>query len=473
MRKFVSGVIILLTNLAAFPQAVENFLSDTSLLHASYSLCISDSRTGVNVMNINAGKSLAPASVLKLVTSAAAIELLGPYHTFTTTLGYTGTLTKSGRLEGDIVIKGGGDPAFASPYFALNYGDFPFRWVDEMKVLGIKKITGGIITDDSYYDYQPLPRGWIWEDLGNYYGAGVYGASIYDNTCDIYFNTSVKGTKPELTAIMPEECNSDLRNYLVAEGLTDRGYVFASPYSTSGWIAGTIPVNTTDFVLSASIPDPPLIFSKVMDREIREAGIEIGGKPSTVRIEGKPIPGYTFIADYVSPCLYEIIEVLNHESVNLYAEHLVKEMGKKYFAAGTAKDGLQVINSFLDTIGIKGMFIVDGSGLSPVNSINSDGLVRLLLHMKNQGRHFDYYLSSLPDAGKEGTLKNWFKDPVFDGCLKAKSGSMTRVRSYAGYFTAKSGREMAFAFMCNDFTGSSGNIAAHYEKILKEAILTY
>lgn len=470
MRKLLAGLLFFILHNTAFPQSIAGFLSDTALTYASYSLYVADAGTG-GVLNINAGKSLTPASILKLVTSAAALELLGPDHTFTTTIGYTGNLGKSGKLDGDIIIKGGGDPSFASPYFPYNYSDFPSRWVDEIKSAGIKKITGRIITDDSYYDYQPVPSGWIWEDPGNYYGAGVYGASIFDNTYDIYFNTSSAGTKPEVTAFVPEECNYDLANYLISEGFTDKGYVFAAPYSSSGWMAGTIPVNEKDFVLSASIPDPPLTFARIMTRELREAGIEIEGQPSTARIQGKSIDDYTYVAEYISPPLGDILEILNHESVNLYAESLVKELGKKYYGMGSAVNGLKVINSYLDTIGVKGMFIVDGSGLSPVNSINAEGLARLLLHMKNNGRHFDYYLRSLPDAGKEGTLKNWFKDPVFDGCLKAKSGSMTRVRSFAGYFTAKSGREMVFAFMCNDFTGSSRNIAAHYEQILKEMIL--
>lgn len=473
MRKALLIILILLP-FKASPQALESFLADTALIHASYSLYIADAATGEAIMNINGGKSLKPASVLKLVTSAAAIELLGPYHTFTTTLGYTGELSKAGKISGDIIIKGGGDPVFASPNFPLDYGDFPYRWVDEMKTLGIKKISGRIITDDSYYDYQPLPRGWIWEDVGNYYGAGVYGASIFDNAYDIYFTTSASGTKPRITGILPEDFRFDLENYLISEGSTDNGYVFAAPYSNNGWIDGTIPVNRTDFVLSASIPDPPMLFATIMDHEIREAGIDVQGKPTTVRIEkSQPVFNYTPIAEYISPMLYEIIEVLNHESVNLYAETFVKELGKKYFGMGSARDGLKVINSFLDTLGIKGMFLADGSGLSPVNSINSEGLARLLRHMKNNGRHFDYYLTSLPDAGKEGTLKNWFKDPVFDGCLKAKSGSMARVRSYAGYFTAASGREMVFSFICNDFTGSSRNIVTHYEQILKETILNY
>jgi D-alanyl-D-alanine carboxypeptidase/D-alanyl-D-alanine-endopeptidase (penicillin-binding protein 4) len=473
MKRNIIFIFILLSG-TAYPQALKSFLSDSSLTHASYSLYVADALTGKPVLDVNSEKSLKPASVLKLITSAAALELLGPHHSFKTTLGYTGTLNKSGKLEGDLVIKGGGDPAFASSYFVTNYFNFPYRWVDELKSLGIKKITGGVITDDSYFDYQPVPPGWIWEDPGNYYGAGVYGASIYDNSYDIHFSTSFPGSKPVITDFVPEECRYDLINYLVAEGTTDKGYVFAAPYSTEGWIAGSIPANKEDFVLSASIPDPPLLFARIIDRTIKEGGIETGRVPTTVRIEKSlTIHDPAEISEFTSPALYEIIEVLNHESVNLYAETLVKELGKRFMGEGTTKSGLAVIGSFLDTLDINGMFIVDGSGLSPSNSINSRGLTGLLIHMKNRGRHFDYYLNSLPDAGKEGTLKNCFKDDVFNGILKAKSGSMTRVRSYAGYFTTKSGREMVFSFISNDFSCPPGRIVNHYETILKDIIINY
>lgn len=471
MRKTLF-LFLLFFPLTAFPQALDSFIADTSLTHASYSLYVADAGSGEAVLDVNSVKSLTPASVLKLVTTAVGLEMLGPRHTFTTSFGYTGTLSKSGLLKGDIIIRGGGDPAFASSHFAGIYSDFPVRWVDKMKITGIKKVTGKIITDDSYFDYLPVPSRWTWEDLGNYYGAGVYGASIFDNSYDIHFNTSSTGTKPEITRIVPEECIYDLKNNLVAEGSTDRGYVFAAPYGNSGWISGAIPVMQNDFVLGASIPDPPLLFARIMDEKIREAGIKVKGKPSTFRIEKKePVYEYTKISEYVSPELSEIVEVLNHESINLYAEDLVKELGKKINGSGSAENGIEIINSYLDSIGIQGMFIVDGSGLSPANSINARGLASLLIHMKKKGKYFDDYLNSLPDAGKEGTLKNYFRDEVFSGRLKAKSGSMTRVRSYAGYFTTMSGREMVFAFITNDFSGASVNIVSHYEEILKEIIL--
>ena len=117
------------------------------------------------------------------------------------------------------------------------------------------------------------------------------------------------------------------------------------------------------------------------------------------------------------------------------------------------------------------MFIEDGSGLSPLDAINTQELVRLLNYMENKGKYFPEYYASLPDAGKNGTLKNYFKDPVFDSNLKAKSGSMTRVRSYAGYFTAKSGKKMTFSIIVNNYTGPSKNIITGIEEIIKEVLL--
>ncbi len=178
------------------------------------------------------------------------------------------------------------------------------------------------------------------------------------------------------------------------------------------------------------------------------------------------------VAEISSPGLAEIIEVLNHESVNLFAEHLIKELGKKFKNDGSTASGAKVIMEFLKNSGIdtNGMFIEDGSGMSPLNAINTRELVRLLIYMKNNGKHFPEYFSSLPDAGKEGTLKNIFKDPVFDSRLKAKSGSMTRVRSYAGYFTTKSGKKMVFSIIINNFSGPSKNIVSEIEDNIKDLI---
>jgi D-alanyl-D-alanine carboxypeptidase/D-alanyl-D-alanine-endopeptidase (penicillin-binding protein 4) len=420
-------------------RSFETFLSDSSMSHASISFYIADADNGKIVKDYNSLKSLTPASVMKLVTSAAALELLGPAYTFKTIIGYSGSINKqSGILTGNILIKGGGDPTLGSNNFPEYNRNFITNWVTEIKRIGITAIEGRVITDDSYYDYLPVPAKWLWEDSGNYYGAGVYGLSVFDNTYEIHLRSASDSSQPVITDIIPQECKFELKNWLTANGTTDKGYVFAAPYSTSGWVAGTIPVRKGDFILKASVTDPPLLIAKIFNSK-----------------------------------LSEIIEVLNHESVNLYAESLLKELGKKYNNNGSTSSGIEVIRDFLRNaeINTDGMFIEDGSGLSPVNSINTKELVNLLIYMKKRGKYFKEYYASLPFPGREGTLKNYFTDPVFESRLKAKSGSMTRVRSYAGYFTTVSGINLVFSIIINNYSGPPNNIVSGIESVLKEIML--
>lgn len=464
-------------NICSFSQekSSEPLHADSSLMHASVSLCVANAETGDIIIDYNSGISLTPASVMKVVTSAAALELLTPGYTFKTTVGYTGSLNKrSGKLRGNIVIIGGGDPALGSKYFSDHYGNFLSTWVAEIKKFGIKRIKGRVITDDSYYDYLPVPSKWLWEDEGNYYGAGAYGLSVYDNTYEIHFKTSSDSSSLAIKEIIPDECKVELSNFLIASGTTDEGYVFAAPYSNSGWLAGNIPVNQEDFVLKASITDPPLLLAKMMTNRLKTGGIKTSGNPTTIRLEKKhSAMNVVPIIETSSPPLAEIIEVLNHESVNLFAEHLIKELGKKFRNNGSTASGAEVINEFLNSSGIdtNGIFIEDGSGLSPLNAINTRELVRLLIYMKNKGRYFSEFYLSLPDAGKNGTLKNYFKDPLFDSRLKAKSGSMTRVRSFAGYFTTISGKKMVFSIIINNYSGSSKKIISGIEENIRDFIL--
>jgi len=211
-----------------------------------------------------------------------------------------------------------------------------------------------------------------------------------------------------------------------------------------------------------------------LSEKLKASGIKISGDPTTVRAQQNLKPEKIVpVIETTSPPLSDIISVLNHESVNLFAEHLIKELGKKFKNIGSTEAGSEVITEFLKNSGIdtNGMFIEDGSGLSPLNAINTREVVRLLVYMKNKGKNFNEYYASLPDAGKNGTLKNYFKDPQFDSRLKAKSGSMTRVRSFAGYFTTKSGKNMAFSIIINNYSGSSSNIISGIEENIRELIM--
>jgi serine-type D-Ala-D-Ala carboxypeptidase/endopeptidase (penicillin-binding protein 4) len=476
MRKPIFIFSLAWMTITSFSQekSSESFHADSSLVHASVSLCVADAETGEITIDYNSGISLTPASVMKVITSAAALELLGPEYTFKTTVGYTGSLNKrTGKLKGNIIILGGGDPTLGSKYFDDHYKNFLKDWVDKIAQFGIKKITGRVISDDSYYDFLPVPAKWLWEDVGNYYGAGAYGISVFDNTYEIHFKTLSDSVPPAIIDISPSECKSELSDYLVASGTTSDSYVFAAPYSTGGWLNGNIPANQDDFVLKASITDPPLLLAKILNAELKAGGIKISGIPTTTRLEKKyPADNIVPMIQTISPTLAEIIEVQNKESVNLFAEHLIKELGKKFKNNGSTASGAEVIFEFLKNSGLdtNGMFIEDGSGLSSLDAINTKELVRLLVYMRKKGKCFTEFYSSFPDAGKEGTLKNYFKDPLFDSRLKAKSGSMTRVRSFAGYFTTLTGKKMVFSIIINNFSGPSKKIVSGIEENLRELI---
>jgi D-alanyl-D-alanine carboxypeptidase/D-alanyl-D-alanine-endopeptidase (penicillin-binding protein 4) len=477
MKRIFALILFPWITLLLFSQqsSFENFIADSAMKHAEVSFCLIGSDSGNIVFEYNSGKSLVPASIMKIITSSAALELLGPDYTFRTLIGYTGTINKrSGKLDGDIIIRGGGDPALGSQNFKEHYGDFIENWITEIRKLGIRKINGRVITDDSYYDYLPIPAKWLWEDAGNYYGAGAYGLSVFDNTYEIHFRTTSDSSGQTITGIVPEECDFEFNNWLVAAGTADEGYVFAAPYSTNGWLAGTIPANLDDFVLKASIADPPRLMARIVNRKLETAGIQVSCEPSTTRLLQTIIKDEIhIITETTSPPLKEILEVLNHKSVNLYAEHLVKELGKKYRRKGSTEAGIEVVYDFLAATGVKneGLFIEDGSGVSPLNAITSESVAEILLYMRNKGKYSDVFWNSLAEAGKEGTLNNYFKDPVFESSVRAKSGSMTRVRNYAGYLRTNSGKDMIFCIIVNNFMGPVRDIITGIEEILKENIL--
>ena len=478
IRTLVLFILILTTTVVSPGQgnSFDIFLADSSMSHASVSLCIINSETGERILEHNPSGSLTPASILKLVTTAAALEILGPEYAFRTQIGYTGSLNNlTGRLSGNLVIMGGGDPALGSDYFPEHYGNFINSWIGDIIKSGIKEINGRIICDDSRYDYQPVPGKWQWEDAGNYYGAGAYGLTVFDNECRIHFSTSLPGSVPEITKVEPAQYRYRFTNRLTALGNSDKGYIFSAPYSNSGWIAGTIPANADDFILRGSIADPPMLLAQMIHAGLDSAGIVITGEPSTTRLEGRSSgTHFITIAEKLSPPLKEIIRILNYESVNLYAEHLLKEMGLVMTDEGSTESGIKAIDRFFKKSGIDtgGFFIEDGSGLSRLNAVTSSGMVNLLRYMKKDSRYFADFFNSLPDAGKTGTLTSYFRDPVFDGRMKAKSGSMERVRCYAGYLDSMTGNELIFCIMINNFSGTSAEVIKSIENILKEAILS-
>lgn len=463
MHKFFISIFVLFTinlscqTIAALKSELNNLILDADLKNASISFTAIDLANKVVIAELNPNQSLVPASITKLITTASALEILGPDFQFTTSLYYNGsidTITKT--LNGNIVIKGGGDPSFGSNRYEKFYGNFLNKWALTIKALGIDSINGKVIGDASCFNEQMIPATWVWGDLGNYYGAGASGLSIHENTCTIDFvSGSSSGDSTYISCIKPFVPDLEIENLVKSRNIsTDESNFFGGPYQNNKMVKGGIPLNCKDFSVKSSLPDPAFLASYELSNEIMSLGIGISNSNSTSRLE-KNVNAYKseFLLDAIqSPKLKDLIRLTNQFSINLYAEHFINQIGVNKYNIGDAESGTQAAMEFWKQKGIdvSGMYLNDGSGLSRFNSFNSKQMVAILAYMK-ESINYESYFTSLPIAGKTGTIKSIGINSAADGNVHAKSGYMTRVRSYAGYCTTKSNKEIAFTLMVNNY----------------------
>ena len=453
--------------------AIQKMAADDQLKNASISFYALDLDSGKVIAGMGSNKSLVPASTMKLVTTATALELLGPGKRFSTYIKYSGSIDSNCVLNGNIYIAGGGDPCLGSDRFTKHYGNFINKWANEIIKLGIDSINGRVIGDASIFNEQMIPSTWIWGDLGNYYGAGPCGLSIYENKCNIEFNSGKKGDSTEVTCIYPYVPNLKFDNYVKSMVTQkDLSYIFGAPYQENRIVKGGIPTNKKNYMIRGSIPDPAYLTAFELDMELRELGIKMTNPSTTVRkikfesgIQEKTKKH--IITTTRSPRLTAIMNLTNTYSINLYAEHLMNQIGVFKYRSGDTGSGTQATTLFWKNTGldIEGMYVNDGSGLSRFNAITAKQMVGILKHM-NESRNKKLFINSLPVAGKSGTLRNVGKGTAASGRVKAKSGYMIRVRSYAGYVTTKNKRNIAFALIVNNFNCTPFQMKKKMEKIM-------
>jgi len=448
--------------------SLNKILQQPEYKSATVGIQITDLEKGLPLFELNAEKLMIPASTLKLVTSAAALEILGSGYRFKTKVGYIGEILNTNELRGDLIIVGGGDPTLGSEYFKdskLNES-FINQWVQKIKAAGINKINGDIILDGSVYDTERIPTTWIWGDIGNYYGAGANAFTCYDNQFRITFKSPKEARgKTEIIALNPEIEELNIVNEVVSSNDNrDLASVFGSPMDNNRIIRGTIPKDKDAFTIKAAVHHPEEIIAREIVDELASEGVLLSGKvifKTVDKDQFQPI----FINE--SPKLEKIIKVLNHESVNLFAEHLVMQIAAENTGQGSREKGIELIKEFWQSKGIDtdNLFIEDGSGLSHFNAISPSQIISILEFMAQNSENRDVFLNSLPNAGS-GTLAR-FSTGFFPGnSLKAKSGSMTRVRCYAGYLELDSGQKVAFSIMFNNFSGQSSKLTKEIENLL-------
>ena len=437
------------------------FFEKPDYRNATTGFLVIDAETGQELLSENSGKLMIPASVLKIVTSATALEILGADYRFKTRIGYKGNI-QNNVLNGDLVIISGGDPTLGSAYFSDR--DFLKEWAGKIREAGIKKITGNIILDESNYDKEELPPTWIWGDIGNYYGAYFDPFTNHDNLFTITFKSGNAGEQTEIISTTPIIEGLKIENRVVAsEDNIDNAFVYGSPFDKNRLIRGTIPKGRERFSIKASMPSPAEQLGLMLIKAIRDEGIVFDGNSNVSLIKTE---NFIEIHTHYSPSLVEIIEQLNYESVNLFAEHLLVQLGFEKSKKGNREAGIEVINNFWQKMNFETQNLVmeDGSGLSHFNAVTPSFLSQVLKYMYHS-KNSESFIKSLPSAG-EGTLSSFSNTTFPDNKLRAKSGSMTRVRCYSGYIICDSGRTVIFSIMVNHFAGTHSQLKSGIEHLL-------
>jgi serine-type D-Ala-D-Ala carboxypeptidase/endopeptidase (penicillin-binding protein 4) len=451
-------------DLSPLERAFNDFRNDSSLEHAGWTFYVMDVTSGHSILEHNIHKPLVPASAQKLITTATALMMLGTDHQYETVLQHDGTVDRRGVLRGNLYIKGSGDPSFGSSRLDFNPTlDEVFKeWLEILNAIGITQITGSIIADERIFDHEMVPRMWLWEDIGNYFGAGASGLSVHENEYTVNFKAGLAvGSPATVISTEPEVPGMSFINEVTtaAAGSGDQVYIFGAPRIQQRRLTGTVPLGASEFPVRGSMPDPPGFVAESFRNYIQKNGIEVEGESASYQtIKRKGIfasDDRNTISTHYSPLFFDIIYRTNTHSVNSYAENLLKTIALQKHEQGTLGGGIETLRDFWHERGMstEQMMLYDGSGLSPSNRITAQQLMTVL-SVSSQHPAFSLLLQSLPLAGYSGSLTKQFHGSASEGLLRAKSGYLRNVRSYAGYTTMQNGNLAAFVIIANDYRGT-------------------
>ncbi|MEI8087829.1 MAG: D-alanyl-D-alanine carboxypeptidase/D-alanyl-D-alanine-endopeptidase, partial [Paludibacter sp.] len=280
MKKTIVIFLTLLLIVQLFAKnPVDSFVNNKLLENASISLLVKDVETNQTVYEFRPKTSIIPASTMKLVTTATALELLGPNFSFETKLEIDGTISSDSILNGNLYIRGSGDPTLGSNCF--DNTDFLAKWVEAVKKTGVKKITGSVIADATIFDDEGVNPKWTWEDIGNYYAAGAYGISYLDNTFSLTLRSDIIGSKPKIVKTIPEIPGLIIDNQLTSTNIGfDSAYFYGAPHSNNRSICGEIPAFRSSFVIKGEIPNPGLLLAQHFHEKLIRSGITIDQLPT-------------------------------------------------------------------------------------------------------------------------------------------------------------------------------------------------
>ncbi|MDR2954552.1 MAG: D-alanyl-D-alanine carboxypeptidase/D-alanyl-D-alanine-endopeptidase [Prevotella sp.] len=467
---FLLFLLTLLTNAQTKQTGVQQFLASPGLKHASVGICVKDF-TGKTIVSHNADKSYTPASILKVVTTATALEVLGGEYKYKT------TLSKDKGQSNRLLIHGYGDPTLGTEFLDNTPNAFLSQWTSAIKQNFDSAKSLDIMVIDDYFGYDGVSHRWIYQDIGNYYASGTYGISVYDNTYKLYFNTMRQDTCPVILRTEPV-VNLSFQNTLTLNTSgQDNGYIHGEPFSTTRLLTGNIPTGRSSFSIKGDIPNPGLYLGEVLANRLMDNGFSIGRAETSYDMyfnqmyvkNKKSFTGDVFYTHLSFP-LKDIIKDTNVRSNNHYAEHLIRTVGrtKDIDIYSSALDkGIEITNELWKARGLDtdALMMFDGSGLSPANAVSPAFMCDLLVYMQAKSSNAKTFFESLPEAGKNGTVSNRLKGTKLAGKISMKSGSIYGVQCFTGYYIDGE-KKYTFTIMVNKFTGPRSQVVRAIDQLL-------
>jgi D-alanyl-D-alanine carboxypeptidase/D-alanyl-D-alanine-endopeptidase (penicillin-binding protein 4) len=422
------------------------------------------------LFQFNADRLVMPASNMKLITLAAAAERLGWDYTFETTFHSTGPIS-GGTLTGDLVVRGTGDPALndrqVSPATAMD------GWADQLAAQGIRRISGRLVGDDNAFDEEGFGRGWSWDYLQDGYAAPLGALQVYEDAVSL---SVLPGETPGTAAragfttpgsgwaIANRAVTGAPGSPITIRASRLRGTLLVD-------VTGSIPADSRVVTRRLAVDNPTRYLLDLLAAALERRGITISG--GTADIDdlpgGSTAPVGMPLVEHRSPPLREIARTMMTVSQNLYAETLLRAVGRVEGRAATAADGRNAVLEILEAWGVPAgrAVVADGSGLSRYNYLTAGTVVAILRRMHGDTRHRQPWLESFPVGGGDGTLQQRFLGTQAEGLVRAKTGAISNVRALSGYIPAANGEQLAFSIIVNNVTATSEEIY----KVIDAAVL--
>jgi D-alanyl-D-alanine carboxypeptidase/D-alanyl-D-alanine-endopeptidase (penicillin-binding protein 4) len=471
------------------PQAVNRILADPAVSQAHWGISVV-ALTGASIYKLNDSQYFNPASNAKLLTTAAAYALLPSGLTFTTLVSSDAPVGTAGDVRGDITIFGVGDPNISArtmpfgmktertgpPLVALE------DMADQIVRHGVHSVSGDIVGDDTWFVYERYGAGWSWDDLQWGYGAPVSALSVNDNEVYLSAMPAAQVGENAVVSWVPSTPYYAVENSLGTSSSGDPGKpgVDRSPGSMAVRIYGRTPVGQQGLHTAMAIEDPAEYAARSLRAMLLARGVQVSGKaraqhrqpvdtgdflsaqqapialhPITIETVQSAGAGPNLLASHVSPPLGDDLVVTNKVSQNLHAEITLRTLGKFESSDGSLLEGTRVVRQFLVSAGVvpTDFVLFDGCGLSVQDLVTPRTFTTLLTYASRQSWGAAYR-ASLPVGGVDGSLSSRFKQPLLNGKVFAKTGTLGEARALSGYLVAASGQTVAFSIMCTDHNPS-------------------